>query len=168
MYLITNIVFLLIKNKQLYYVIFNLLAFSIAKLYLRIVFLAIKAPYSSLLDMKDFGANLKRFRAKKGFSQEVFATKIGVHVTNLSKYERNKSTPSLEIAEKMASALDMSLDEMVYGQQNEKARIRIVDNELLRLFNQTQNLSDDQKKTVIDLLSAFLLKANLSQQLTAI
>ncbi len=100
------------------------------------------------------GVNLKHFRTEKGFSQEVFAAKIGVHVTNLSKYERNKSIPSLEIAEKMANALDMSLDEMVYGQQNEKARVRIADNELLNLFNKTQELPDDQKKTVKDLLSA--------------
>ena len=90
---------------------------------------------------------------------------IRVHVTNLSKYERNKPMPSLEIAEKMATVLNMSLDELVYGQQNEKARIRIADNELLKLFNKTQELSDDQKKTVMDLLSAFLLKSNLKQQL---
>ena len=115
--------------------------------------------------MEDFGSNLKRFRSEKGFSQEAFAAKIGVHVTNLSKYERNKSVPSLEVAEKMASVLDMSLDELVYGQQNEKARIRIADNELLSLFNKTQHLPDDQKKTVMDLLSTFLLKANLTQQL---
>lgn len=87
-----------------------------------------------------------------------------VHVTNLSKYERNISVPSLEIAEKMADALEMSLDELVYGQQNEKARVRIADNELLNLFNKTQDLPDDQKKTVKDLLSAFLLKSNLKQQ----
>ena len=115
--------------------------------------------------MQDFGSNLKRFRSEKGFSQEAFASQIGVHVTNLSKYERNKSVPSLEIAEKMASVLDMSLDELVYGQQNEKARHQLADNELLSLFNKTQQLSDDQKKTVKDVLSAFLLKANLTQQL---
>jgi len=94
-----------------------------------------------------------------------FLLQFQVHVTNLSKYERNKSVPSLEIAEKMATALDMSLDEMVYGHQDEKARVRISDNELLSLFNKTQQLPDDQKKTVIDLLSAFLLKASLKQQL---
>jgi len=115
--------------------------------------------------MEDFGGNLKRFRTEKGFSQEAFAAKIGVHVTNLSKYERNKSVPSLEIAEKMATILEMSLDEMVYGQQNEKARVRIADNELLNLFHKSQKLSDDRKKTVVDLLSAFLLKENLTQQL---
>ncbi len=54
----------------------------------------------------------------------------------------------------------------VYGQQNEKARTHIADNELLNLFNKTQQLSDDQKKTVMDLLSAFLLKASLRQELT--
>lgn len=115
--------------------------------------------------MQNFGKNLKQFRSEKGFSQEAFASEIGVHVTNLSKYERSKSVPSLEIAEKMAAALDISLDELVYGRQNEKARIQISDNELLSLFNKTQSLNDDQKKTVVDLLSAFLLKANLTKQL---
>ncbi|SIS38765.1 hypothetical protein SAMN05421766_101330 [Zobellia uliginosa] len=66
----------------------------------------------------------------------------------------------------MATVLDMSLDELVYGQQNEKARLHLADNELLSLFNKTQQLPDDQKKTVVDLLSAFLLKSNLKQQLS--
>ena len=69
--------------------------------------------------MNGFGEQLKRLRSERGFSQEVFAQKIGVHVTNLSKYERNISTPSLEIAQKMAEAFDISLDELVYG--NHKA-----------------------------------------------
>lgn len=37
----------------------------------------------------------------------------------------------------MASALDVSIDELVYGKKNEKARIYIADNELLHLFNKT-------------------------------
>lgn len=55
----------------------------------------------------------------------------------------------MEIAEKMADTLEMSLDELVYGQQNEKARVRIADNELLNLFKKTQDLPDDQKNTEI-------------------
>ena len=128
--------------------------------------LTIKTSNNSVLDMKDFGINLKRLRSEKGLSQEAFAAKIGVHVTNLSKYEREKSVPSLEIAEKMARSLNVSLDEMVYGKQDQKARTHITDDELLDLFNKTQDLSNDQKKTVVDLLSAFLLKANLKQQLS--
>ncbi len=116
--------------------------------------------------MENFGANLKQVRTEKGFSQDAFATQIGVHVTNLSKYERNKSVPSLEIADKIANVLEISLDELVHGQPHEQAQSRIADSELLSLFSKTQHLSDSQKQTVIDLLSAFLLKANLKQQLS--
>lgn len=115
--------------------------------------------------MDNCGPNLKRYRTEKGFSQDAFATRVGVHVTNLSKYERGKSMLSLEIAEKIAAALEISLDELVHGPQNGKAHVQIADNELLQLFSKTQDLADDQKKTVVDLLSAFLLKASLTEQL---
>jgi hypothetical protein len=37
--------------------------------------------------------------------------------------------------------------------------------QLPHLFNKTQSLSDDQKKTVVDLFSAFLIKDSLAKQL---
>lgn len=113
--------------------------------------------------MENFGERLKSLRSERGISQSEFAQQIGVHVTNLSKYERNLSMPSLEIAEKMASALDTTMDELVYG--NQKANSRINDDELLRLFSKTADLNEKQKETVKDLLSAFLLTSNLKQQL---
>ena len=78
-----------------------------------------------------------QFRSEKGLSQEVFATQIGVQVKNLSKHKRSKSVPFLEIAEKIAAALDLSIDVLLYSRQNEKARAQISDNELLNLFNKT-------------------------------
>ena len=113
--------------------------------------------------MDGFGEQLKRLRNERGFSQEFLASKIGVHVTNLSKYERDLSTPSLEIAQKMAKAFDISLDQLVYG--NNKADVLLKDSQLLNLFTKTQNLPDNQKSTVKDLLEAFILKTNLQQQL---
>ena len=114
--------------------------------------------------MSDFGAILKSLRSEKGFSQEVFASKIGVHVTNLSKYERNLSIPSLEVAKRMAEVLEISLDRLAHGEN--KAQDTIEDNDLLSLFNKAQNLSKKQKETVKDFLSAFVLKADLTQKLT--
>lgn len=113
--------------------------------------------------MENFGERLKKMRTDKGLSQDTFSKHIGVHVTNLSKYERNISIPSLEIAEKMASVLEVSLDELVYGSQ--KASSRIDDNELLQLFSKTSNLPEGQKQTVKDLLSAFLFKSSVKSQL---
>lgn len=113
--------------------------------------------------MNDFGKNLKELRSEKGFSQEIFANKIGVHVTNLSKYERNISIPSLEIAEKMASTLNISLDRLVYG--DNKASNVIKDNQLLNLYTKAQDLSEENKNTIKDLLEAFIFKINVQKQL---
>jgi len=115
--------------------------------------------------MEDFGKRLKELRAEKNLSQEAFAQHIGVHVTHLSRYERGKSVPSLEVAQKMATAFGISLDELVYGKQNEKARNQINDSELLNYFIKTQNLDDDLKQSVIDFLDAFILKQGLRKQL---
>ena len=114
--------------------------------------------------MECFSSSLKELRSEKGFSQEAFAKKIEVHVTNLSKYERNISVPSLEVAKRMADVLEVSLDRLVHG--DNKAQTTIDDSDLLSLFNKAQQLSAKQKDTVKDFLSAFVLKADLTQKLT--
>lgn len=115
--------------------------------------------------MIDFDKNLKDLRTKRGFSQEVFSSKIGIHVTNLSKYERGLTIPSLEVAEKMANALEVSLDKLVYGSETEKAQKKITDNELLTMFTKAQLLEDDDRKCVKSFLKAFLFQKDMIKQL---
>ncbi|WP_430614160.1 helix-turn-helix domain-containing protein [Flavobacterium sp. JP2137] len=86
------------------------------------------------------------------------------YVTNLSKYERGISIPSLEVAEKIATELNISLDQLVYG--DNKAENIIKDNELLSLLIKTQDLTEGQKTTVKDLLEAFIFKTNLKKELS--
>jgi transcriptional regulator with XRE-family HTH domain len=91
--------------------------------------------------------------------------KVGVHVTNLSKYERGLTMPSLEVAEKMANALEVSLDKLVYGSEAEKAQKTITDTELLTMFAKAQLLEDDDRKCVKSLLKAFLFQKDMIKQL---
>ncbi len=63
----------------------------------------------------------------------------------------------------MAEVLEISLDRLAHGEN--KAQDTIEDNDLLTLFNKAQNLSEKQKETVKDFLSAFVLKADLTQKL---
>ena len=116
--------------------------------------------------MMAFDKNLKELRTKKGFSQEVFSNMIDVHVTNLSKYERGLTMPSLEVVEKMANALEVSLDELVYGSEAEKAQKTIIDTELLTMFTKAQLLEEEDRKCVKSLLKAFLFQKDIIKQLT--
>ena len=52
--------------------------------------------------------------------------------------------------------------------QDEKVKNSLKDNELLNLFTKLQSLSNKQQDTVKDLISDFILKADLQKNLTAV
>jgi len=111
-----------------------------------------------------FAENLKQLRADKKISQADFAKEIGVHVTHLSRYERGLSSPSLEVIQKMAEVLNISIDMLVFGSDNAEESIN--DKELITLFKKVQNLTDNQKQTIKDLISAFVFQKDIQKQLT--
>ena len=115
--------------------------------------------------MEKFAENLKKYRTQKDISQEELAKKAGVHSTHLSRYERGLSMPSLEVAYKMAKALDLSIDELVYGDHNAKMEQSIKDRELLTMFKKVQVLNEKQKECMKEFMSAFLLKADVQKNL---
>lgn len=59
---------------------------------------------------------------------------IGIHSTHVSRYERNMAQPSIEIAKKMAEALNVTVDTLIYGPTEEKAKNNLKDNDLLNMF----------------------------------
>jgi transcriptional regulator with XRE-family HTH domain len=113
-----------------------------------------------------FGDNLKKIRIEKNVSQQELADLINTHSTHISRYERNLAAPSIDVVKKIAEALDVSTDTLIYGTQDEKVKNSLKDNELLNLFTKLQSLSNKQQDTVKDLISAFILKADLQKNLT--
>jgi len=57
-----------------------------------------------------FGERLLSTRKKKKISQDELAKKIGAHAPIIGRYEREEVKPSIEIATKIAEALEVSLD----------------------------------------------------------
>lgn len=62
----------------------------------------------------NIGGNIKKRRAKLGLSQEDFAQKSCVKYTTLTKIESGViKTPSMLIMEKIAKALDVSIEDLL-------------------------------------------------------
>lgn len=57
-----------------------------------------------------FGSRIVSVRKEKKISQSELALQIGLHPNVLGRYERGEALPSIEIAGKIAKALDVSLD----------------------------------------------------------
>ena len=57
--------------------------------------------------IKIFGANLKKYRTEKGYSQEKIAEICNLHRTYISDIERFQRSISLENVQKIADALEI-------------------------------------------------------------
>ena len=113
----------------------------------------------------EFKDRLKEERSKKQFSQNELAGIIEVHVTNISRYERGENKPTTEVLKKLADALDVTTDFLMYGSTNDLADGAISDKELLSLFKRVNSLSSDKKKMVKEFLGAFVLQTELKEKL---
>jgi len=61
------------------------------------------------------GLNMKRMRQSKGWSQEEFAERSGLHRTYVSGLERGVRNPTLTVLEKLAKSLECSVGALVDG-----------------------------------------------------
>lgn len=62
---------------------------------------------------KKFGKKLRALREERGWSQEEFADRAGLHRTYVSAVERGVRNPTLSVLERLAKALSVSLSELV-------------------------------------------------------
>lgn len=58
------------------------------------------------------GTNLRRLRKEKGISQERFALEHGFDRTYISGIERGERNPTVQVVERLAKALEVSISEL--------------------------------------------------------
>lgn len=90
-------------------------------------------------------------RKEKDWSQTDLANESGVSREMIGKYERGDASPSIEVAKKIADALEVSLDYLVGEGVNSK-----FDKSTLKRIEEIQQLEDDKKKTLFDVIDTFI------------
>ena len=65
------------------------------------------------------GKNLQKLRKQRNLTQEALAEKVGVARQTIAKWETEESTPDLEMSGRLASVLEVSLDDLVNAPENE-------------------------------------------------
>ena len=54
------------------------------------------------------GTNVRRLREEKGWSQEDYADRAGIHRTYVSDIERGKRNPTVTVVEKLAGPFEVA------------------------------------------------------------
>ncbi len=100
-----------------------------------------------------FGKKVKEERQKLGYTQEEFSEKIDIGTEFMSRIERGIGVPSFETLIKLSKTLNISLDELINADFDEKSKST---NKKDDLANQIQHLisdlNDKQKKHIINII----------------
>ncbi|HYC40318.1 MAG TPA: helix-turn-helix transcriptional regulator [Chitinophagaceae bacterium] len=112
-----------------------------------------------------FGKRLTAAREAKGLTKEKLGKVVGVHHSQVGRYEKGEASPSAEVLKKMANALDVSTDYLMNGTTADLAAENITDKTLINQFNRISELSPDNKTVVSKLIDAFLFQQEMKQKL---
>ena len=59
------------------------------------------------------GQNVRRLREEKGWSQEDYADRAGIHRTYVSDIERGRRNPTVTVVEKLAVPFEVSASDII-------------------------------------------------------
>lgn len=98
-----------------------------------------------------FGDKISQLRKEKGLSREELGKAVGTSAAIIGRYERNDMKPSIEIATKIAQALEVSLDYLV-GNSTEL----IKDKKILERLEVIAKMPSDKKTELFNVIDAYI------------
>jgi len=101
----------------------------------------------------EFPERLSTFRKDRGLPQQALADAVGIHVTQLRRYEAGPSQPILDVLRKLSVALRVSADALLFGDDQ-----RGPDEELRLQFEAVSRLQPEDKEVVKSVLEGILIK----------
>ena len=90
---------------------------------------------------------------------------MNAYFAQISRYDRGETKPNSEFTTKLAHALDTTVDFLMSGASDDMNQSAGLDKEIISRFKQIQNLSQDNKKTVLSFLDAFIAKKKIQTML---
>lgn len=110
----------------------------------------------------EFPERLASLRKEKGITQHKLAEQVGIHVIQIRRYEAGTSQPTLDVIRRLAIALQVSTDMLIFGENG-----RGPDDDLRLHFEAASRLDPDEKEMLKNLLDGMLLKHEAKKLFTA-
>ena len=110
-----------------------------------------------------FAEKLSKLRNERGLTQQEMASLIGVGIAQMRRYEKGKSSPTLDVIKNIARTLGVSADELIFDENERVAAAKILDRKMLEQFEQISKLNTNDKEAVKTILESMILKARLEE-----
>jgi transcriptional regulator with XRE-family HTH domain len=106
--------------------------------------------------MTGLGKRIQELRKLQKLSQTELAEKIQVSKSQMIRYENKGVQPPADTLNKLAEIFNTSIDFLINGNTDEKAKATLQNTELLQRFKEVENLPERERSIILDVISAYL------------
>lgn len=117
--------------------------------------------------MKKLGEQIQELRKQKELTQAELAKKVGISLTQMARYENKGIQPPADILMKLSAIFGTTVDFLVNGATEDKAKAQLKDTELLQQFKEVEQLNEKEKNVIKTLIESFLMRKQLQQMIRA-
>lgn len=110
-----------------------------------------------------FANKLTEIRKSRNLTQQELAKKAGVGISQMRRYEKGSSSPTLEVIKNLALTLGVSTDELIFETSERIAASKILDRELLRQFEIVSSLTSRDIDAVKTVLESIIIKNKIEE-----
>lgn len=108
-----------------------------------------------------FAEKLSKMRKERGLTQQKMAKLIGVGIAQMRRYEKGRSSPTMEVIKNIARSLGVSVDELIFDEDERVAAAKILDRDLLEQFEVISKFSPHDKDAIKTILESMIIKSRL-------
>ena len=103
--------------------------------------------------LMSFSKRLAAVRKERGLTQQQMSEVIGIHLSQVKRYESGDTQPSLEVLRKIALALNISADMLLFDEDE-----RGPSDDFRMQFEALNQFSPNEKEVAKELLDSLILK----------
>ncbi|WMV74564.1 helix-turn-helix transcriptional regulator [Xenorhabdus griffiniae] len=100
-----------------------------------------------------FSARFLQLRKQNSLTQPQMADRVGIHLTQVRRYESGEAQPSLDILKRIAVTFNVSADWLIFEEEEREPQ-----DELKLKFEAVKQMDEEEQRSVTAVLDALILK----------
>lgn len=113
----------------------------------------------------ELSQRIRFLRKKKGLNQGELAEKVGINPSHLSRLENGKYQPSVDALQKIAEALEVSVDFLLSDDESGELEVKIENKSLSERLRLIDTLDEADQQALIQVIDSMLTKQRMKQLL---
>ena len=114
-----------------------------------------------------FGQRIAQLRKERDWTQEFLASKVGVHVRHVSRWETGRNIPHPKMKHSLAEHFGVPVETLTPKEEPSALTALVQDEELVEELQMLRELDPADRATVRQVIKAFTTKKRMSQLISA-